>query len=826
MNLKKIKQDFLKQTQKEPDKHYATQTLKQEGYTRNKCNNCNKNFWSTTKNNTCGAPECSGGFKFINQTPAKQKLTYKEIWKNFSKQLQKQNYTPIQRYPVAARWRDDTDFVQASIYNFQPAVVSGEVEPPAKQLTVPQPCLRFNDIDNVGITGSHYTGFVMIGQHAFVQQNEWNQEKYFQDWHNWFTKGMKIPKEQLTYHEDTWGGGGNLGPCMEVFSKGLELGNQVYMKYKITPQGQTKELKLKVLDMGMGQERNAWFTGETPTSYETTFPTVIKTLKQKTGIKTNQEIIKKFLPYSSYLNADEVENLDKTWQHISKQTKTPIKELQQEIIPLSGIYSIAEHLRTLLIAINDGIMPSNTSGGYNLRVILRRTLQINQKYQWNIDIQKIIQQHAQYLKEQYPELTQNLDDVNEIIKVEEKKYKETTHKATYIINHKLKNKNITTNDLIELYDNQGITPEQINTTLKTNIKIPDNFYALVAEKHEKNKPEKTTPKNLVEFKTEQPTKALYYDDYKKVKFTAKVKETKNDKILLEETHFFPTSGGQQHDTGTINNEKVIDVYKQGNLIIHQMEKPTKLKTNQEVNCEINWERRKQLTQHHTATHLIGRVCKNLLGNHIWQSGTSKQENKARLDMTHYQNLTEQQTQQIEKTANQIIKKDLKVIKNFQPKHEAEKKYGFSIYQGGLTPGKNLRIVEIENYDVEACGGTHLNTTSEIGEIKIINTRKLQEGIIRIEYVAGKALQKIKQQIQQQTQEIATLLNCETNQIPGRAKELFQKWKQTKKNQPINKKLTSTETHQGDTIKETAKILSTSKENITKTIKRFLKDLEK
>ena len=126
-----------------------------------------------------------------------------------------------------------------------------------------------------------------------MKPKDWNQAKYFQDIHSWLSKGLGLPNEEITFHEDAWAGGGNFGPCMEFFSRGLELGNQVYMMYEQTPSG-FKELNLKVLDMGMGHERNAWFTQGKSTSYETTFPTVVKKLYGITGIETDHELMQKF----------------------------------------------------------------------------------------------------------------------------------------------------------------------------------------------------------------------------------------------------------------------------------------------------------------------------------------------------------------------------------------------------------------------------------------------------------------------------------------------------------------------------------------------------
>ncbi|MBI2673593.1 alanine--tRNA ligase, partial [Candidatus Woesearchaeota archaeon] len=302
---KEVKKEFRKKAWKNPEEYYAVSVLKENGFKRSTCKKCGKPFWSVVNSLFCGDPACSGGFRFIESTPAKKPMDYIKTWETFASLFKKMGYTPIKRYPVVARWRDDTDFVQASIYDFQPFVVSGEVKPPANPLVVPQFCLRFNDIDNVGITGAHYTGFIMIGQHAFMPKEEWDQAKYFGDIYNWLKKGLGLPNEEITFHEDAWAGGGNFGPCMEYFSRGLELGNQVYMLYEVTPSGY-KELNLKVLDMGMGHERNSWFTQGKSTSYETTFPTVVKKLYEITGVKVDEKLMEKFLPYSSYLNVDEV----------------------------------------------------------------------------------------------------------------------------------------------------------------------------------------------------------------------------------------------------------------------------------------------------------------------------------------------------------------------------------------------------------------------------------------------------------------------------------------------------------------------------------------
>jgi len=138
---------------------------------------------------------------------------------------------------------DDLDFNIASIIGFQPYVTKGEVAPPAELLTLPQNCMRFSDIDNVGYTGRHHTGFTMIGQCAFKKPKEYDQAKYVKDLYDWFNLEMKIPQKEIQIHEDAWTGGGDCGPSMEFFSRGLELGNQVYMWFDMSDAKDIKDLK-------------------------------------------------------------------------------------------------------------------------------------------------------------------------------------------------------------------------------------------------------------------------------------------------------------------------------------------------------------------------------------------------------------------------------------------------------------------------------------------------------------------------------------------------------------------------------------------------------
>ncbi len=824
---RELKKEFKKTVSKNPDKYFPTGYLKREGFFRSSCEKCGKYFWSLDKSRkVCGDSVCSGGFKFIGDSPAKNNLSYADVWKEFSFMFKKFGYASVDRYPSVSRWNPTSDFTIASISAFQPFVVSGEVGPPANPLVIPQFCIRFNDMDNVGLTGSHNTGFVMIGQHSFVEPHEWNQEKVFEEIHCWLKKGLGLPDKEVIFHEDAWAGGGNFGSCMEFFSRGLEIGNQVYMQYEQTPYG-NKELRIRVLDMGMGQERCAWFTQGAGTIYDATFPKVMKTLYETSGLKKDDNFMAKFVPYAGYLNADESEDLDKSWKLVAKKVDLSPDELKKKILPLAALYSAGEHARTLLVALNDGALPSNTGGGYNLRILARRCFDFIDKHKWQIYFPNLCEEHARELKKQYPELSENISDIKKILDVEREKYKANKQKAKNIVEKIVREKQkVNTEKLIELYDSSGISPESIANEI--NLKVPDNFYALVASRHEKKIQEHQTGKEeVINIGDVPPTKQLYYLDYNLSEFNAKILKVIGNKIVLDQTVFYPTSGGQLHDIGTLNDFNVVDVFKQGNVIVHVMQNPGFLKQGDFVHGKIDYARRLQLAQHHTSTHIINAAARRVLGKHINQASAKKTVEKAHIDITHYQSLTEHELKKIEEEANKIIKQAVPVKKSFMPRDSAEKKYGFAIYQGGVPIGKELRIVDIIGVDAEACGGTHLDNTKEAEKIKILKSTKISDSAVRIEFVAGKRAfeeEKIDEII---LHDLASLLQCKKEQIPGRLSELFDLWKKAvKKGIKIEEfKPASSDIYTGNIIEKSSEILKTQPEHLANTVKRFISEIK-
>ena len=233
-----------------------------------------------------------------------------------------------------------------------------------------------------------------------------------------------------------------------------------------------------------------------------------------------------------------------------------------------------------------------------------------------------------------------------------------------------------------------------------------------------------------------------------------------------------------HDEGTIGDSLVINVEKVGGVVIHQLAKANKkFEKNATVQIKINKDRRLALMRHHTATHVVNGAAKRILGNHIWQAGAEKKPDVARLDITHYKAITQEELWAIERLANQVVMETRPVDIQFMPRGDAERKYGFTLYQGGIVPGKEIRVIDIQDWDVEACGGTHLKNTGEIGPIKILNAKRIQDGIVRLTYAAGIAGVNAIQEQEKLLKDTARIFSIGDGEVPKTAERFFNEWKQ-------------------------------------------------
>lgn len=789
LSEKEIKQQVKDEASRQPDKFFPTETMREIGLQRKQCPRCGTFYWTAdSERDTCGEPACEGGYSFIGIKACQHKMDFIGVWQRFSELFEKRGYTPINRYPTISRWNPTSEFTLASITDFQPYVVRGEVRPPANPLVVPQTCLRFNDVDNVGITGRHNTGFIMIGQHAFETQESYDQPKYFEDIHAWLVEGMGIPLKDIVYHEDAWAGGGNFGCSLEFFSRGLEIGNQVYTMYERMGDD-LKPLDIKVLDMGMGQERPAWFSHGTPTSYEPNFPPVMERLFRIAGISQNGEekaMMAKFLPYSGLLNLEDTDDIEGVWKDIARKIDVDVKELREAVRVSAALYSVADHARGLLFALTDGGLPSNSGGGYNLRLIYRRAREYINRYEWDMDMAEICKWHAEYLKPQFPEMLDSIPEVRDILENEHKKFISTKAMALATVGRmKEKGKLVSVNDLIKLYDSKGIMPNLL-VDAGLDVAVPADFFSRVAALHgDSGAKARTKKEERYELPDLEETKILYYDNYLTLEFHSRVLAVIDDKVILEETAFYPTSGGQLHDIGWLEGPsrvEVKDTFKQDRIILHRVDGDlSNWNVGDTVWGIVDEPRRRQLAQHHTATHIINGIAKRVLGNHIWQAGAEKTEEKARLDITHYDSLTPEQLEAIESGANQIIQDAIEIESMILPKDEAERRFGFRLYQGGAIPGDWLRVLKIGDLDTEACGGTHLNNTSEAIRIIILGAKKIQDGIIRIEYVAGRRAEQIyNEDMERLSKVLAVLGMTRAEDLEQTCTDIFGLWKALRK----------------------------------------------
>ena len=254
---------------------------------------CEKFFW-TLDNSRDFCPDHEN-YSFIGKPPTNKHLDYVNAWKETEKFFRAQNHEIVRRYPVVCRWREDLYFTIASIVNFQ-RVVGNQVvfELPANPLIVPQMCLRFNDIENVGLSGRHYTGFCMIGQtcNADAPGGYWKDKCIDLDF-GMLTEGLGIKAEEITFVEDVWMGAGAFGYSLEYFVRGLELGNAVFTEFEGN-ENDYRVMPNKIIDMGAGLERFSWITMGTPTSYDCCFGPVVGKLVDMTGTDTDQEVLNKY----------------------------------------------------------------------------------------------------------------------------------------------------------------------------------------------------------------------------------------------------------------------------------------------------------------------------------------------------------------------------------------------------------------------------------------------------------------------------------------------------------------------------------------------------
>ena len=408
------KKEILKEFSSDSDRYYKVKLFDEQGFVRKACSKCGRFFWTLDSGRNFCPEDADDTYSFIGEPPTTKRFDYTQAWKQVEEFFVKNGHTSVGRYPVVCRWRDDLYFTIASIVDFQRVMGSKVVfEFPANPLIVPQTCLRFKDLENVGVTGRHFSSFCMIGQHSIPNADGyWKDECVDLDF-RLLTEQFGIKKEEVVFVEDVWEGGGSFGSSLEYFVRGLELGNAVFTEFQ-GELGKHTTLDQKIIDMGAGLERFAWITMGTPTAYDCCFGPFTNHLMQKIGIDSDSEMLKKYFTAIAK-NLETYDDLIDVRKHAVDSAGLTEDQVNRIITPLEGMYLIADHLRTLIFAIADGALPSNVGGGYNLRMMIRRIRGTMDRMNLKLDIDELVDMHIDYLKDTYPELDEKRKDVNIIL---------------------------------------------------------------------------------------------------------------------------------------------------------------------------------------------------------------------------------------------------------------------------------------------------------------------------------------------------------------------------------------------------------------------------
>ncbi|MHB8606235.1 MAG: alanine--tRNA ligase, partial [Thermoplasmatota archaeon] len=579
--------------------------------------------------------------------------------------------------------------------------------------------------------------------------------------HEFLVKHLGMKSEEITYKENPWSGGGNAGPAVEVLVRGLEVATLVFMKWVEDPNGPIEikgeryaEMPLQIVDTGYGLERLVWASNGKSTIYEAIFPDVVAFLKDKAGLAhlekdaKVQHALAETSKLSSIMDIDsghKVLELRRKVFDILKAKGIDVLAFESvagtqpsgaaesprraEDLAFAGfvalmerfeqVYALADHSRALTFMLGDGIVPSNVKAGYLMRMVLRKSLRHLQTLGLPESLlADLIDRHLATLAADFPELKANREYIMRIVELETKRYAETLEKGKRAVEREaksLKGRSLSVEKLMELYDAQGLNPEIVKAVAEpfgVKVDIPDDFFTRVANLHSKQKAGEDSydaTKEDRKYDALPPSKLIYYKDSTIKDFEAVVLWTSRDgaEVVLDQTAFYPEGGGQPADGGVILTEdhtfKVTDVQKfksaQGVVVVHKLEAGDgKLKAGDRVHGRVDWGKRLAHTRHHTATHVILGAARRVLGGHTWQAGAQKGADRSRVDIQHYQRISDEEARQIEQLANAVVLENLPVEKVWLPRDDAERKYGMQLYQGGIPAGREVRVVRVVDFD--------------------------------------------------------------------------------------------------------------------------------
>jgi len=785
-----------------PESVYHVPFFDECRFVRELCPTCGEYFWTQNPDQrVCGesTPEGCSPYTFIQSPPTRRPYSLGEMREAFLHFFEERGHQRIKPYPVVARWRDDLYLTHASIIDFQPYVTEGIIPPPANPLVISQPCIRLLDVDNVGPTfGRHLTIFEMGGAHAF---NYPDKEVYWKDQtvryhHEFVTEELGVKSEEVVYKEGVWSGGGNAGPDLETVIRGLEVATLVFMNFRVVD-GEFVELPIRTVDTGYGMERYAWLSQGSVSLFHGVYGPILREIMKMANVgEADDELLTKVADVSMVLSLGEKADRREAERRVAKAVGINVEELRKTLFPLENVFAVTDHTKCLVFMLAEGVVPSNVREGYLTRLMLRRTYRALRNLGIEEKLLNIINMQIDFWSKDFPHLKEMRNEILEILSAEMEKFKQTLQRGGNLVKktaRELKAKGTTRipkESLIEFYDSHGLPPEVVKESAEAEgvlTEVPEDFYTMVAKRHVQAPPMREVEgmEELKERVSDLPeTGELYYEDSHLSEFNATVLHVMDEKyVVLDKTAFYPEGGGQLADQGHLKfdgaRSEVVDVQRVGRVIVHEVKGPVP-REGAKIRGFIDWNRRSSLMRHHTATHLVMGAARRVLGEHVWQAGAQKGVERTRLDISHYKRLTLEEAHEIERLANEVVVRNLPVEVWRTPREEAEKKYGFRLYQGGVVPGRKIRVLKVGEWDVEACGGTHCKTTGEVGFIKILHTERIQDGVERMVFSAGPQALRAVQENERILLRASEILNVTPEKVEKTLEGLMEDYRETRR----------------------------------------------
>ncbi|MDP7328846.1 MAG: alanine--tRNA ligase [Candidatus Thalassarchaeaceae archaeon] len=805
----------------------------EQGFVRKVCKVTNLWFWTRDDTRETSGDTTEDEYTFIGAPiidgfPQRGKALKDAMRETFLTYFEENNHARVAPYPIIARWRDDIHLTIASIADFQPHVTSGIAPPPANPLTISQPCIRLTDVAAVGRSGRHLTTFEMMAHHCFNRPDDgdvkyWMEEciRYCDDL---FVNRLGIEPKEITYVENPWSGGGNAGPAVEVIVGGLELATLVFMNLEECEDGDVEikgirygEMPLQIIDTGYGLERFCWAAAGTPTIYEAIYPESVEWLQNESDFQSRltqlgdvdiDALLSELSRLAGILNIDVGTDVESLYTRLCERLEDrgislSVDQLKSVTEPLSSIYAIPDHMHALCNMLGDALVPSNAKAGYLARMLARRVCRMKDDLGLSMSLSELGAHHMD-VNLDISGFSQSRDGILIILELEEARYHEMLRKGEAAVNTALAKLPKEASDapdeiLFRLAEERGLQPEMVagiaNRLGWNQLRIRVGFSADMAARNALQTKAAAKDKGKGGLLTGDwpDTEMRYYDDTSMTEFEAKVlhcseidasslnlssevQGTPTHAIILDHTLFYPEGGGQLGDSGTLGGATVLDTRIENSVIMHLTDRPL----SGTVQGTVSWERRKQLMDHHTSVHIIGGSARALLGPHIWQAGSSKGERYARLDVTHYQRLTRDDLDAIEDHANEIIASNPAVEKLVLERADADAQFGFELYQGGAPKHSQIRVIRIGDHDVQACGGTHHDQVGEIGEVRIIRSSQVQDGVERLQIVAGETAREHARRQERLLAESAEALGVSVEDLPKTVNRFFDEWKAQQK----------------------------------------------